>query len=263
MNNISYVESDKNISTEPVFLKGVFNVKLKPGKPKSENGDSYLINLKRKIFAVADSTEWDPFVAISFLKEFNFKAEEIFSSYPDIVSMPDSTDFYKKLLVESTNEIIKQVTYPSSSTFTCIAFVPSDKIKIGLVLHSGDSCLFKADIKTCEIKQITDTNLNLIGRLNRLSQVKLTEYDENTRFIICTDGIYELSRTNGKMPLDKILSLNIKNTDFDNITNSLIGEKGKNIEFQDDTTLLVVNPNNLSDEIKPHIYIKGGPNFFL
>ena len=243
---------------------GIFGARIQSNKPSdnepfAENGDAYLINLGCNIFAVADSTEWDSNIAKQFLTKFNNNAEKLFALHKDF-SNAEKLELFLDELISSTNQLIEAVHYPLSTTFTCLIILPHQNFPKAIILHSGDSCLYKINTRENQISQISKTDLNLVGRAAKLSQTSLIEFDQNSQFIICSDGLQILTRLNGYSSLGQVLLESMNgHSNPEAVPDILLDEYGRDLMFNDDITIIVVNPWNLPN--KNQVLIKGGPDY--
>lgn len=207
-------------------------------------GDSILINLNKRVFAIADSPDWNQSASTSFLKAFNgWLHDNVFDEEHSIL-WNGKRDDYEIKVVEGINRLINNVDYLSPTTFSCLMIIPQYENKLkGLILHCGDSCIFKVDIKRKYISLTSRTNFSLIGRTRQLSQVEYVEIDENTRFMLCSDGIYALTRGNKK--LEQLILDCFEMHELDAIPDILIGSHFEGIQYNDDISILAVDPNML------------------
>jgi len=219
-------------------------------------GDAYLISLKRNYFAIADSPEWNFAASREFLLKFNEQVERLFKENSAMGGNGYDIDELKEVLVESTNQLIETIEFLSSTTFTCLFVVPSSSGLRGLALHNGDSCLFKVDLHKNAISQVSNTNMHFIGRSKKLSQARIIEIEEDTRFVLCTDGLQVLSRNRRNTNLEKILLESFTQAEIDRIPDLLIDDYGGNIEFNDDIGVIVLDPNMHNGS--KDIFINGG-----
>ncbi len=218
---------------------------------EDKNGDSLLINLKRQIFAVADSTEWDANISKELLEAFNRQTEEIFQLYGNIEGDNNSLKAFCDLLIDNINKLIFKIRYPCSTTFSCLIVLPGTNGKKGLILHCGDSLIFEIRQNKGQISQLTTTTLNLAGRVDKLTQVSMIDIEEDSKFVLCSDGLLTLTRINGNQSLPQILINGFSQVDVDKIPNLLIDHAGKGLDFVDDTTIITLHPFLLpqSDEV--------------
>jgi len=240
----------RNKSKNSIGCPGVFGALICNSESESSeslvgNGDSFLVNLKRNIFAVADSPEWNPMASAEFVIKFNERMEQLFGDKLQTRNGQPDIERLKNVLTKNTNQLIEKVDYLSSTTFTCLFVIPHmDDLK-GLVFHCGDSCVFKVNVGRKHISQISWTNMNFVGRSKELSQVKFVDIDEDTRFVMCTDGLQALLRNGRHRNLMEILLDSFSHADVEQIPDLLIDHYGQGIEFPDDITIVVLDPNKL------------------
>lgn len=229
---------------------GIFGARVEGRQSKTEPtplgvGDSLLINLARGIFAVADSPEWNPAASGEFLSGFDRRIERLIRADPELCQQRHGLDPLIDRLVETTNDLIGQIDFRSSTTFTCLFVIAGPEKLRGLIFHSGDSCLFKIDLGRKKISQISRTNMDMVGRSKKLSQVELIEINETTRFVICSDGLQALSRHQHYRNIEEILLDGFSRVEADQLPDSLIDHYGRDIELPDDVAVIALDPNNL------------------
>ena len=239
-----------NKSKGSIGCPGVFGARICNSVSESTeslvgNGDSFLVNLERNIFAVADSPQWNPMASKEFVVKFNERMEQILGDDFQAGKGQRDIESLKNVLTKDTNQLIEKVDYLSSTTFTCLFVISHmDDLK-GLVFHCGDSCVFKVNVGRKHIFQISWTNMNFVGRSKELSQVKIVDIDEDTRFVLCTDGLQALSRNGRHRNLQEILLDSFSRAEVDQIPDLLIDHYGQDIEFPDDIAVVVLDPNKL------------------
>jgi len=228
-----------------VFGARIENAQTPPGRRPSENGDAFLVNLPRRLFAVADSPDWAPRASRDFLEKINQEVERLHEEAPQLWSEGPDLESIKNLLTDRFNRLMGQADHQTSAAFSCLLVVYRRKGPIGLMLHSGDSCVFKVDLGRRAIAQVSWTNMHFVGRSNRVSQVKFIKIDEYTRFVLCSDGLQVLCRNQEYGNLSKILLDCFTSQEIDRAPDHLIDYYGRDIEFPDDITVLALNPNRL------------------
>jgi hypothetical protein len=233
------------------ICSGVVAAKIKklwiPGtKAVGESGDSILINLQKRVFAIADSPDWNKSASSGFLMSFNEWLNT--NVLEDYLGRRDGKDnIGAEYLAESINGIIGNVDYFSPTTFSCLIVIPRDNGgSMGLVLHNGDSCIFKIDVKRKCLSLVSQTNFSMIGRTRKLSQVEYVEIGDSTRFVLCSDGIYELTRRNVK--LEQLIPDCFAKHELDSIPDILVGGgcECEDSKFNDDISIIALDPTTLS-----------------
>ena len=251
-----HVRGRTAVTCPGVFGARIESAKSNNGRPPLGTGDSFLINLQRHIFAIADSPEWNPGASREFLAAFNHMIEALYEQEAEIRDGTLTPDRLRDLLVTRTAEMVKGVDYRSSTTFTCLLVISQVNLLQGLLLHAGDSCLFKMDVGEGTISQISWTNMNFVGRSNNLAQIEWIRIDENTRFVLCTDGAQALSRSRNHGGLQEILLEAFREADISQVPDLIIDTYGGDIRFPDDIGLVVFNPNRLPKSDR--VFICGG-----
>lgn len=239
-----------NITKHSVVSPGVFGARICESKSTFEdhakvNGDSFLINIKRKIFAVADSPDWTPTTSKEFLIKFDQMIEQLFRDNTGILSDQYGFENSKQILIKHTNRLIQDFDNRSSTTFTCLFVINGTDDLKGMLFHCGDSCIYKVDILQRNISLLSWSNLSLVGRAKKLSQVELTGINENTRFVLCTDGLHVLSRNENFENLNELLLDSFQQSPVDQIPDRLIHHYGEGLDLYDDITIIVLDPNKL------------------
>lgn len=239
----------RSVSWPKVFGARIEDASTKKGlEAHLGNGDSILVNLQRYIFAVADSPDWNPGASKKFLHRFNHRIERVFIQYSEGQGYENDIEKLKDSLITNTNELILETDSYSSTTFTSMMVLPVGEGLKGLLFHSGDSCLFRVDPDRGTISQISWTNMNMIGRSKKLSQVTLSKIEKSTKFVICTDGLQALARNRRYRNLEEILLDCFRKVDVDQIPDFLIDTYGLEIEFPDDIAIIAFHPRKLFEK---------------
>jgi serine/threonine protein phosphatase PrpC len=207
-------------------------------------GDSLLIDLENNFYAVADGTEKNPSASQSFLNKIHVMLDSLKSHAGiDNLSVNDVEKRFHKIIGE-TNSIVKTIRYNDNTTFTAIVFV--QHIRRALLLHTGDSMFYHFRIDGGTVEKISQTNHCFVGRIDVLYQTKLIDYYPDSRFLLATDGLYDLVRdmrvsTSGK--LEKELLALLKTSPVEQFPRMLIEMCDVKPEMSDDLGLVVINPD--------------------
>ena len=246
MQDLHYDETSSSFICPNVVAAKIMKKSMSETSIDEGCGDSILINLNKRVFAIADSPDWNEAASKSFLKAFNEWLQD--NKYNQHASMCNETlDNYETKLVENINYLISNVDYFSPTTFSCLIIIPNKENKLkGLILHCGDSCIFKIDLRRKLISLMSRTNFSMIGRTKKISQVDYVDIDEDTRFMLCSDGIHALNRKNKK--LEQMILDCFEMHAIDSIPDILInGHKGYS-QYNDDVSIVVLNPNMLLEK---------------
>lgn len=208
-------------------------------------GDAILINLSRNVFAVADSPDSNPLASRNFLHAFNRVVENIAATHPTLCHDRCELESLKGVISDAANRLIQQVDYRSATTFSCVMITHGqDKLR-ALVLHSGDSCIFKIEVAENSIEQVSWSSINHVGRAAGLSQVELVQVRHSTRFVLCTDGLHALARNPERRTLSQILLEAGRHPEVHEVPSLLIEGYGRFIRFPDDIAVIVFDPHRL------------------
>ena len=209
-----------------------------------KNGDSVLIDLQNNFVAVADGPERNPFASQSFLKKIHGMLGSV-RPHAEIgnLSVNDVEKRFHEIIGE-TNSIVKTIRYTDNTTFTALFFVRH--VRKALLLHTGDSMLYHFRIDDGKAEKVSQTNHCFVGRIDGLYQTKLIDYYPDSRFLLATDGFYDLVRdmrnsTSGRME-NELLAL-LKTNSVDQLPRALIGTYDVKPEMSDDLGLVVLNPD--------------------
>jgi serine/threonine protein phosphatase PrpC len=233
-----------------IVYHGILGARSEPTKTNNKlaltrNGDSFLVNFRRSLFAIADSPDWNPDASRQFLEKFNTETERVFDDHSLTNIDRYATSKFVDLLIQNTNRLIEEVHFLSSTTFSCLFVIPDMSGIKGLILHCGDSCVFKVDLAQNSISKITFSNMNFVGRSDKLSEIKLIQIKKDTRFVLCTDGLQALVRRKPGSSLENILLTSFCFAEIHQIPNLLIDIFGQDIEFSDDVTIVALDPNEV------------------
>jgi serine/threonine protein phosphatase PrpC len=209
-----------------------------------KNGDSVLIDLQNNFVAVADGPERNPFASQSFLKKIHGMLGSVrpHAEIDDLSVNNVDSIFYE--IIGEINSIVKTVRYTDNTTFTALFFIRH--VRRALLLHTGDSMFYHFRIDDGTAEKVSQTNHCFVGRIDRLYQTKLIDYYPDSRFLLATDGFYDLVRdmrnsTSGRM--EKELLTLLKATSVDQLPRVLIRTYDVKPEMSDDLGLVVLNPD--------------------
>jgi serine/threonine protein phosphatase PrpC len=105
--------------------------------------------------------------------------------------MDHEKDFERIVLL--TEELIREIPYHESTTFSCLAILDGSTAGI---LHTGDSLVLIVD-ESGDTEQLSRTNHFIVGRCPRLYQAGLVSLARARLVVLATDGLTELARSYG------------------------------------------------------------------
>lgn len=213
-------------------------------------GDSILINLGRKVFAIADGPDWNKSSASEFLKQFNRLMQGL--PFKQNYKNNGLIEYLGINFIKNVNKLINETHYTSPTTFSCLIIIPAkDSLKC-LILHCGDSCIYMVNTREKKVSLSTKTNFNFVGRTRKLSQVEYISIDSETRFLLCSDGIHALTR--GSKKIDHLIMSCFEKNEIDSIPNALLESDNVN-DICDDISVIALNPNLLQGSFENHTLI--------
>lgn len=229
-----------------VIAPGQFGVRLVTASGSEEeqkgNGDAYLIDLQRRIFAVADSPDWTTTSSRQFLEQFVQHMDELFLPAEDAALSKFNEEILVQNILEHVNILMKEIDYFARTTFTCLFLLPSGNSH-GLMLNCGDSCLFKIDLGQGIVVQMNSTDLHFVGRSSKIAQHSMISFDAHTRFLLTSDGIQALNRLSPDFKA--ILLQGSSQVPVEMIPDYLIDQCGQQTSFYDDVVIIALDPNTI------------------
>lgn len=210
-----------------------------------EIGDSLLMDFGRRFFAVADASARCARASENLILKFGRMMELIDDAHPVRTCPAEKVGDVKRQIEKESGRILQSMGPSDSCTFTGILIINTDKGLRGIVLHSGDSLLFRY-VPGETLKQISRTNFWMIGRSRRLYQLHEIDVLPGTTFVLSTDGLSDLvfPGTNGReLTLSRILD----EVSVENVPERLLREHDVSPLPVDDLGMIVFKPEGLPD----------------
>ncbi len=181
----------------------ILSAALVPGKKRPLHGnpgdvhssDALLISRGVPVVAVADGPERNPIASSSFLAKFD---DALAASGIRFADRPATESF--AAVVDTVNALIRTIDYHNSTTFSALIPVADGRTPAGIILHTGDSLIFRIARQTGEVSQISRTSHVLVGRAPALFQTEIVSLDHDDLVVLASDGITDLARTHGVGP---------------------------------------------------------------
>ncbi|MDQ7783306.1 MAG: hypothetical protein RDU20_10530 [Desulfomonilaceae bacterium] len=209
-------------------------------------GDSLLINHRRGVFAIADSPDSNPSASRNFLYSFNRVVEDLSSRRPEFWNGCCDVDLLTKSLTYDVNRLIESVDYRSSTTFSCMICLRTEDNVAAIMLHAGDTCIFKVNTIENTIEQISRSSINFVGKADKISQAEPVEVQHDTRFVLCSDGLQVLARNSEGRTLQAILLEAMRHPEVHEIPDLIMKRYVPQIELPDDLAVIVLDPHKLN-----------------
>lgn len=165
-----------------VIAEGAFAMLLITGTDKVRcgygNGDSLLVDLDHRVFAIADATERFPHASRVLLSNV----------VNGLHTIPQSNEEWSHYL----NGIYARQEYHMKSTLSLIALQERENITQVFIAHGGDSSLKIYDRHTKREQYSTKVNMNFAGRSKTLQKVESVNLYGQSRVVICSDGFNDV-----------------------------------------------------------------------
>lgn len=245
-----------------IGYENILGAVIRPGRGSVLNrkacGDSILIDFENNFFAVADSPERNPLASKAFLRKLHSTLIPVLAGREDNkTTKHEDTDLIDRI-VKNTNMVIESTDYNDSTTFTGVIIVCRSGMGKALLLHTGDSLLCHYRHGKMMAEKITTTNHHFVGRVNELYQVMLFDFFTDSRFLLATDGIYDLLRNvkgDGNGKIEKVCFEILEKHSVDMFPEKLLSLYDKNPEKSDDLGLIAINPTCQYDRGKISIFM--------
>jgi hypothetical protein len=184
-------------------LPDILSAALVPGKKRPLHGrppdvhcsDALLISRAVPVVAVADGPERNPVASSSFLAKFD---DALAASGIRFDDRPAADSLIA--VVDIVTALMKTIDYHDSTTFSALIPVTDGPTPAGIVLHTGDSLIFRLNRATGGVSQISRTSHVLVGRAPALFQTEIVAFDPDDLVVLASDGITDLARTRGVGP---------------------------------------------------------------
>ncbi len=184
-------------------LPDILSAALVPGRkrplhgspPDVRSSDALLVSLAVPVVAVADGPERNPVASSSFLSKFDDALADSGIRFGD---RPAAESF--AAVVETVTALIRTIDYHDSTTFSALIPVTDGRTPAAIVLHTGDSLIFRLERETGSVSQISRTSHVLVGRAPALFQTEIVALDPDDLVVLASDGITDLGRSRGIGP---------------------------------------------------------------
>jgi hypothetical protein len=176
---------------------GIAGARIRPGtissRDRSGMGDCVLMDLRKGLFAVSDSSNRFPTASRRFLRKLVWALEGLPSPAPRTTLGPEAFERFSRSVVEASEQVMQTIPYTESCTFTGILVGRTATGSRGVLFHTGDSLLYEVDRKTRAFRSMTRSNFWMVGKSKRFFQVEEIEIASEAIFLLATDGVADLS----------------------------------------------------------------------
>ena len=241
-----------NNGRETFHCDNRFEALIRPGRQlyKRHNscGDALLVDLKNSFYAVADSPDRNPSASVMFLKKFHLMLEKLLGHADADAEGWKRLHQQAERIMAETNLLLKTIDYNDNTTFTGVFVINANNERKVFLLHSGDSLLYHLRIQNDIAQKVTQTNHWFIGRSNRLYQTALLDFHPDSRFLLATDGLYDLFRkedVSASSGLEnKIIDI-MKHQPIHHVPGQLVRQYDDRSLPSDDIGLIALDPNRI------------------
>ncbi|MBW1678027.1 MAG: SpoIIE family protein phosphatase, partial [Deltaproteobacteria bacterium] len=206
-------------------------------------GDCVVADFKNGFFAVADSSRRHKIASRKFLLKISRIIEELGEVQFRTIFPVEAVKGMVQQLRERTESVLAKIPYTESCTFTGLLLVKSDVGLKGILLHAGDSLLFR-DEPGGKLEQISETNFWMVGRSRKLYQSELIEVPKGATFILTTDGISDLAFSD-YAARDACLVELIRDVEVEDIPDKLIEGFDSQPSPVDDLGFVILRPERI------------------
>ncbi len=155
-------------------------------------GDALVMDLRKGLFAVSDSSTRNPAASRNLLWAFSEKVGSDCGLDPGKALPRDDFERIRPRLVEASEQVLQKIPYTESCTFTGVLVANTEAGTRGILWHMGDSLLVEVNPRTGEGKRLTTSNFWMAGRSRRFFQVQDLAIPPEALLILATDGVSDL-----------------------------------------------------------------------
>ncbi|MFC1823656.1 hypothetical protein ACFL9T_13175 [Thermodesulfobacteriota bacterium] len=212
------------------------------GSENSESGDCIMLDFNHRFIAVADSSDRYPAASRNFLQNFALMLDAFTDFDPQVTYSAEVFQKIKSDLTQRAEELLTEVSFSESSTFTGMLMVSTNEGLKGIILHTGDSLLYR--YTGCNLEQISKSNFWMVGRTRHFYQVGEVDIPNGTAFLMATDGFSNLALPEIPGRDECIINL-IRDYDIEDVPRVLLEKYDSGLKPMDDIGLILFRPENL------------------
>ncbi len=118
-----------------------------------------------------------------------------------------------------------------------------------LMIHNGDSLLYRFDLNQESAHQISETNHCFVGKVRSIYQRQLIGFSQDSRFMLATDGFLDIIREIRKLkradPFQSITEI-WKTAPVDHVVSQMLERYDTDPSMRDDLAVIALDPNAAS-----------------
>jgi hypothetical protein len=147
----------------------------------------------------------------------------------------------RRRMSEESEKLLASLPFGPSSTFTGVLLLKSYAGMNGIVMHTGDSLLFRCDLQARIAGQVTDSNFWMVGRSKRFFQIDEIPVDNATTLILATDGLDGIAFAPGCSREEFVLNL-AEEFSPDDLPDGLFSTEESCPVGRDDVAIIAIHP---------------------
>ena len=173
---------------------GIAGGHIEGGRDGRPNGDRILLDFAHRFFAVSDSSDRNPASSRKCLLSFAAAIGDRQSSHPEEEFSDSEPEALRHEFIRLSNAVLAGLKENAACTFTGIHIIHTASGPKGLLMHTGDSALYRCSPDSKRIRKLTHGNFWMVGKTNRLFQVDWIDLCPDDFLLLTTDGIFDLDR---------------------------------------------------------------------
>ena len=237
-----------NPRSRSIRWSGIAGARIRPGTISSRDGsgmgDCVLMDFRKGLFAVSDSSNRFPTASRRFLRKLARGMESVPSPDPGKTSSLDEFDRFSRAIIDTSEEVLRTIPYTESCTFTGVLVARTEVGKRGILLHTGDSLLLEINRRTSASRSMTTSNFWMVGKSKRFFQVDEIEIPPETIFLLATDGVADLNSQDRVDRYESIVDF-AKRYPVDEIPDRLVEAIDLQQATTDDLVIVAIDPDRL------------------
>jgi hypothetical protein len=179
---------------------GVLGARIHAGTIRREAGgvgDTVIADLQRGFFAIADSSDRNPVFGRHVLQHLSaFMAG--FTRYASgVIHTERAIEPLLRSITLESEPMLRSLPFHGTCTFTGLCLTMTDQGLGALLLHAGDTVLFKISLDGT-MSLVTKKNFWFIGKSSAFFQIEFLRIEAGTRFLFATDGLHGLAPDSGE-----------------------------------------------------------------
>jgi len=210
-------------------------------------GDCLYLDFPKGFFAVADGSDRHTSASREFMKMFSqMLIDKISLSVGNCYTIEEINALKKQIIIEA-DRLLVQYSFRDSCTFTGVFLLRTTEKIVAIFFHTGDSLLISCNLCNKTAWQVTTNNFWMVGRSQHFFQIEETPVDEDTRFLLATDGIRDISPEPYNSQEELILRL-FYTLETEAIPDHLSGMRRESPHGCDDLALIAIDPYSMPDQ---------------